>query len=71
MRSCDICQYLIRQCTISPKFTLFDSWRPVVGYRDLKITAAYILELVEIDCGFKIWHIKPTPSPHIFKGTIF
>ena len=39
--------------------------------RDLQITAAYILEHVEIDCEFEIWHIKPFRSSHIFKGVIF
>ena len=39
--------------------------------RDLRITAGYILEHVKINCGFEIWHINPTCSPHSFKGAIF
>ena len=35
---------------------------------DLRITAAYILDHVEINCGFEIWHIKPTRNPHFLKG---
>ena len=36
----------------------------------MQITAGYILEHVEINCGFEIWHIKPFCNSHIFKGAI-
>ena len=35
---------------------------------DLQITAAYILEHVEIDCGFEIWHISHSVIPIFSKG---
>ena len=45
--------------------------RALQWIRDLQITAAYILEHVEIGCGFEIWHIKPFRNSYIFKGAIF
>ena len=32
----------------------------------MRITAAYILEHVEIDCGFETWHINPMRWPPFF-----
>ena len=34
-------------------------------------TCKSLLEHVEIDCGFEIWHIKPFCNSHILKGAIF
>ena len=54
-----------------PKRPVIKRLRDLQWIKDLQITAAYILEHVEIDCGFKIWHIKPFRNSHIFKGAIF
>ena len=35
------------------------------------VTSESLLEHGEIDCGFEVWHIKPTRHPHIFEGAIF